>query len=324
MKDKGASWKQKVDPAFSTFIIMLDKLLDSVDMPDEATIEEFMDKAVTEGSFSFKDFYGPSDPKSLPDLAGIFDMERILRVTSELEASKSRNDHTAFYKTLSDLFNDFDIESREFYLKAFWPLSSEENIKKFGSMSEKDKTEFLRGLSTNITMLLYHSSMKDMDVSVLHREKRNILKRFTMKDVLQFSFEILDKISTMINKKSLRVLYQEARNGEEEALVLLLKMDKTLFDHEWFRSLILRAMMEGDEDFFQRIGQAFGSEPPFGKLKRGRLKYILIHFWSLGLFRLTIPELVKLLEDSGFEVHVDIESFRKFLDREIKPLFNTA
>jgi hypothetical protein len=46
-----------------------------------------------------------------------------------------------------------------------------------------------------------------------------------------------------------------------------------------------------------------------------------MNFWFYGLYRLTIPELMELLKDSGIHIPEDEVTFRKFIDREIKPYF---
>jgi hypothetical protein len=83
-------------------------------------------------------------------------------------------------------------------------------------------------------------------------------------------------VSQLTYKKSLKTLYEEARPGNDESLFRLLRLDKTLFDHEWLRERMLQEMFMADYDFFKRVGNAIKSEPPLGKLKRGKLKLVVL------------------------------------------------
>jgi len=145
-------------------------------------------------------------------------------------------------------------------------------------------------------------------------------KKFDARIILYLTFCLLDMTSFLVHKKSIKTLYAEAKTGNHESLFKLLQLDKTLFDHEWLKELMLKEMIMANTEFFKRIGNAIKSEPPIGKLKQGKIKLVLLAYWGFGLSKLTIPELMQLLEESGIEVQLDPESFRKFVNRETKSL----
>lgn len=142
--------------------------------------------------------------------------------------------------------------------------------------------------------------------------------------ILYLLFVLLDMVSQVTYKKSLQTLYEEARAGNDESLFKLLRVDKTLFDHEWLRKRTLQEMFKANNAFFKKLGDAIKGEPPIEKMRRGKLKFILYMFWSYGLNKLTIPELAEFLESCGFELEPDLETLRKFINREIKPLFKSS
>jgi len=142
--------------------------------------------------------------------------------------------------------------------------------------------------------------------------------------VLLVLFLFLDMVSQLTYRKSMKSLYEEARQGNDESLFRLLRLDKTLFDHEWLRERMLLEMFMADFDFFKKLGNAIKGEPPIAKLRQGKLKLVLFLFWPSGLSKLTIPELWDFLTRCGFEMNPDVEVLRKFVDREIKPLFKPS
>lgn len=142
--------------------------------------------------------------------------------------------------------------------------------------------------------------------------------------LLYVTFGFFDIISQITYRKSLKTLYKEAKTGDQQSLFKLLRLDKTLFDHEWVRELMRKEMHAGNIDFFKKIGNAIKCDPPVGKLRQGKLKFILRTYWQLGLDQLSIPELVELLEDCGLELKPALGTLDQLVRREIKPLFKTS
>ena len=55
--------------------------------------------------------------------------------------------------------------------------------------------------------------------------------------------------------------------------------------------------------------------------KHNRLEMILFLFWPLGMKNLSNPQLVEFLEQCGFKIHEDIESFRKRIRRPVQSFY---
>jgi hypothetical protein len=127
--------------------------------------------------------------------------------------------------------------------------------------------------------------------------------------------------SAMVHKKPLKLIYKEAKEGDMKALYKLVQIDKTIIDHEWFKQLVLNATILDDMSFFEKIGNAIKTDLPVRRLKHNRMQLILFLFWKLGLNKLTNPELVKLLEECGFKIHDDIESFRRRIRNPVESFY---
>jgi hypothetical protein len=128
-------------------------------------------------------------------------------------------------------------------------------------------------------------------------------------------FCIWNTISLIVNKKSLRELLIKARRGDDDSLFALIKVDKTLFDHDWVRLRIRKAMYSGDTDFFYSLAKAIKSDPLQTRKYKLLVFVVMIFFWKYGLYSLTVPELMQLLQDSGISIQEDEVTFRKYYDR---------
>lgn len=324
MQYKKSSWKDKIDPAFDNFIKTIVKALDLMELPSNFEIANLLEKTKKANINSFKSFYEGKNEKNINifDLSSISKVKQIGKALKEIEKSKIANDIRSIYKTLTGLANDLPEKSKSYYYKAFEPISSDKSEKEFESSRTKEaQMKWFKEFQADMIALFLHKFIHSLADSDLQKEKETLTRMLDIEQVLFFSFDLLNRISILTNKKSLKTLYTEAKNGNQESLIRLLKIDKTLFDHDWVRELMLEAMITGDDVFFEKIGQAIKSEPPLGKFKWGKVKYILLLLWNMGLYRLTKPELLNLLEDGGLEIHEEPESFYKFVNREIKPLF---
>lgn len=91
-------------------------------------------------------------------------------------------------------------------------------------------------------------------------------------------------------------------------------LDKTLFDVDWVRERIGKAFYSGDSTFFKQLGRAIEKPPIPANIEYGDLILTLVKFWLIGLCRLKIKELMRLLKASGLIINVDVETFRKYID----------
>lgn len=128
-------------------------------------------------------------------------------------------------------------------------------------------------------------------------------------------FYTWDSISLLVNKESLKELDKKAKEGDDESLFKLVKVDKTFFDHKWFRTRINKAAYSGDWNFFESLGVAIKADPLEHKRNIAELFLVLRFFWNFGLYRLSDADIHELMIDSGLNVHDNVESFSKYLRR---------
>ena len=89
------------------------------------------------------------------------------------------------------------------------------------------------------------------------------------------------------------------------------------------RRRIRKAAYAGDGEFFNYFSKAIGRDPLANRKIHGDVLLVFLTFWTIILYRLTIPQLMQLLKDSGLRMRYDEANLRAFVDREIKPLFKT-
>lgn len=320
MQQKAYSRKKDIDPAFSIIIKEYKNIFDGINA-QHTEPDYVLNKMTGSEARSFKPFY--EKDHSLDNL-----MDAATLITGKLPIDQIRAiSDTAkinlelIYQIIITAADSLNIESREYYHKAFKVCSSTYRFNKFASkLTEKEKREYMQDIEADINALLLRSFISEKE-KINKNGIQNIKEAISLDQLLAFNFSVMNQHCLIINKKSLQTLYKEAKDGDQKALIKLLQFDKTLFDHEWVRALMFRAMITGDDKFFSKIGYAIRTKPPAGKLKQAAIKYILTSCWCMGLYRLSNNELVELLESSGIEIYDDTESFRSFVNKEIKPLF---
>jgi hypothetical protein len=174
----------------------------------------------------------------------------------------------------------------------------------------------------------FFTLMKNVDVSDIEHDKakqENFLSEFEQKmtpEMIHFiAFQSLNLVATLIDKKPLQTLYEEAKNGNKKSLLTLLKYDKTLFDHEWFKDLILKETMIGNTIFIEKLGDAIKSEPHITKHGQGKLKFIIFIFWEAVFSKLTYNQQMEFLDWIGVKAPFSYDTYKKIITRKIKPLF---
>ncbi len=92
-------------------------------------------------------------------------------------------------------------------------------------------------------------------------DRKATLTSMNSRSINYFIFGFFDLISLLVNRKGLRLLFDEARNGSDDALYQLIQVDKTAFDHEWLRTRINIAVCSGDHVFFKKLARALRTDP---------------------------------------------------------------
>lgn len=139
------------------------------------------------------------------------------------------------------------------------------------------------------------------------------------KDIVDLIMQCYNSVSLLVHKQRFDLLLKEGRNGNEEALFKLLRIDRTVIELEWARIMIRKAQLTGNESFFKKMAKAIATSPLENAKIHGELLIVLLMLWQLGLDRLTNNELMDLLKASDLKIQEDQEVFRKFITREVRP-----
>jgi hypothetical protein len=183
----------------------------------------------------------------------------------------------------------------------------------------KNNTECIMQLGD---MAKSFSSLEELAESIATVQDREMIRdKITPELALWSSFLLMNNICQIIEKKTLYDLYENAKNGDDKSLFALLRYDRTLFDHEWFRERIFKEYIRQNDIFFDRLGDAIKSDPPIGKHGKRKVKLFLIMFWMPIFSKLSYKEQMDLLEEIGLELKDDPLAYKKLVREEIKPLF---
>lgn len=310
MHYKKSSWYQEIDPAFNQIIKIYMKAFQKMQLPArEGYLALALDgkdynKIETEGFPSVASLYEHDKPQDIVNDIGLMfgngiTKEKIKEI--EKEVKKKYN----FYSFLLPVINSLENASRDYYLKSLAPFSAVESFKTYiSNMDEKTQKKLLMKMHSDTLSFIWHVGMLDIDSLRKDKEKCEAVKEIVKKHrrfVKRTLFFVWDVISLLVNRKPLKQLFTEARKGDDNSLFELIKVDKTLFDHEWVRTRIRKAMYSGDKNFFNSLGIAIMDEPLKTEYDNLDIAIILLTFWKAGLYRLTVRQTMQLLLDS--DVH---------------------
>jgi hypothetical protein len=333
MRSKADSWKQKVDPAFDKIIKFYLSFLETFKLPaNEGYLttqlsDNYMRKLEVEGFPSIASIYEHDKDEDVHfDVISMFD-DSISKRDFEKKMREVKKAANLRYEFLMSSVEQLPEEdSRAYYFKGFEPFRTIDVHKiDTESMDRKKLSKLLKQYHSDVQSLQYHGGMILIEHQKANSDsgRKSILKKYNEepKMLKRYIFFLWNTISLLVHKKNLRLLLNEARKEDDDALFKLIQIDKTLFDHEWLRARIRKASFSGDWKFFDNLSKAIKTDPLANRKVHGDIFLLLIHFWTVGLYRLTIPELMQLFQDSGVRMMYDEVNFRKFVDREIKPLF---
>jgi len=322
------SWKQKLDPAFDQFIKVHLVALEKMCLPQSKGYlrlgEGPFQTIELEGFPSLASMYEYNRPAdALSDIGLIFDepltVEDIRSMKRELK--KEQNIFTIILEGARELRGD----SGNYYLSVFKPLLSKRTCDEcLSTKNDSDVKAFVKRVRGDILSFFYNWFMLPLASKEIELRRSVEMRNFRLSTrmIKRVLFYTWDAVSLMVNGASLKELLKRAREGDDKSLFQLVKVDKTLFDHDWVRERINKASYSGDNLFFEGLGDAIRSDPLEHdriKVRLDKLFVILKFFWNYGLYKLSDSELHELLIQSEIadvtENHHDVESFSKFLQR---------
>jgi hypothetical protein len=322
------SWTQKVDPAFPKFIKFYLEFLTLTQLPENKGYIAIDDRNLKtlelEGFPSLASVYEHDNVEdAVIDFGVVVDDPITSDGLNEMKKGIKKKDN--IFTSILELAEMMDEESRKYYLEAFDIFSSEEKYKQY--ISDKNETEVKklgRKGASDIKSFILHWIVIPLEDAKEEIKKRIQLRNFTLSTrmIKRHLFYTWDAVSLMVNGEALKVLYKKAKDGDNESLFKLIKVDKTLFDHKWVRSRINQEAYSGGIDFFDALGDAIKTDPLKHGSRKNRIDKLFLaikFYWEYGLYRLSDYELHEMLIDdsicSELETHQNVESFIKFLQR---------
>ncbi len=117
-------------------------------------------------------------------------------------------------------------------------------------------------------------------------------------------------------------LHELAKEGDEESLLRLLRIDKSAVSIPWINAEIRTRQLKADWAFLERLGRAIATEP------RPQIGYLapelcmVAMFWNEGLSDLTWPRIHEIFQE--LELSPKRENFKAFHERMIRAGFKKA
>lgn len=126
----------------------------------------------------------------------------------------------------------------------------------------------------------------------------------------------IDLACLLTFNKCMNELINEAKQGDEPALLAVIYMDKNLVNATWVKKYIEKAALQGNQLFLNEIGEALKKRFKINKSKSSfRLSFILYVFWFSDLSKLTDPEICEIIRKYDIYTIKSPESFREFRNR---------
>lgn len=310
---KEASWKDKIDPAFNELIKSYLKYLGHIKLPagdgyicpDEKTLKllERNGYPSLDGQYDL-DFRMVT--KAIPNLIKL-GMSKKISAT----AKAVWRDIKELEKYVSNMVKQLpDGESKDYYKERFLLNKSKEELEQIKGQPIAELNELRKDILNDVSTLICHIWFKDMHRNHLSSTNPAINDLGLHKVSLSTTFNTL---SMLVHKKPMKKLLEEARLGNDESLVKAIQIDRTLFSVEFVRTRINKAQYTGDHFFFERLASSLKKSPLQNDVEYDEVLLVLMFFWKMGLYRLTIFEMMELLESAGLKLQGDEGSFRKFI-----------
>jgi hypothetical protein len=325
MHYKTRKWNEVIDPAFNKIIRAFLDGLKLVQIPANEgylilTLSEDQLKNIEKQGFpTIAKYYEKDGVEDLLNAVKAVSSDEIKAVDFRKignEAGKGGFD----LKTLFSLVESIEEkESRNYYLRAFASFQSKCSYRAFTSNTgEKAFKKWGKKIWSDIFSMFCHiSTMKVKSIRKDARymeifKERNVYNSELLK---RYLFLIWDAISIVNNRVPLRRLFDKARRGDAKSLFKLIQLDKTIFDHEWVRTRIRKALYEGDMKFIGELADNFKKGHFITRKQNLDIAVVVMNFWSAGIYRLTTRQKMALLKDSGMKIYQSENSFRQLVDR---------
>jgi hypothetical protein len=146
----------------------------------------------------------------------------------------------------------------------------------------------------------------------------------SMRDRVRHRCRLVDVAAVMSFNRTLNDLSIGVRQGEEECVLLLAQVDKSIILADPVRDMLLRKQYEGDWKFFAELGKALQKRPLSVQPFLFRACTVVAYFWDEHFREMPYPEIVACLERNDVLRAGVAENLRKMLNARglKKPRFN--
>ncbi|MFA4918819.1 MAG: hypothetical protein WC581_06165 [Thermodesulfovibrionales bacterium] len=319
MKSNSSSWKEKVDPAFDSIIGKFVKFFDSVELISNTgwlvLNEEYL-KNFCKVQHGWILNYEKEMTK-----------ERIINFarSKTMPAAERNRKQSDLRKDIFDSVKTLSEDSQKYYKKVFEPYYSDKiSCDYFKDMTPERWKEEVKRFIGHLALLELHTALIETENNFKDMDKSTIKKVLRPSFIMNFLLSVYNVICLLVFKKQLPELMKAAKGGDEQSFFKILQIDRTAVECKWAKEMIRKAQLAGDEKFFKKMAKAIRTPPLDNRRIYGHIIIVLLLFWRYGFRELENDERIELLEDSGIRVQDDPETFRKFVDREIKPLFEDS
>jgi hypothetical protein len=163
----------------------------------------------------------------------------------------------------------------------------------------------------NVLCALYKA--KDLRKVTIPRDFEKYLEK--IRPALMIRSIILSGVSLIRTGYPIDVLYREARKGNDEALLKLIEIDKTVISEKWIYKRIYKAQLLNQRWFFRDLGNAIGTIAVSPKYKYAKTSVVVAILWKFGLWRkLSFKQISDLLAEFNI-AYLDYDVLRKFASR---------
>jgi len=332
MHYRGRAWSEEIDPTFNEIIKKYMEDLRLIQLPANkghlilSLPEDFLKKIEKAGYPKFGTLYEKDNFEEVFKISAFLFPDTVKNTDLKSFKKAAKKGGISFKDFVKAIGNYATLIKRkdgcDYYLNSFEHLSSEDSFDHHVSlMSEKEGRRYRRKIRSDIISMLWHIMMSHIDELKKENEFTQKLRIDFLNDskkIRRMLFGLWNNISMMNHKKSLSMLFVEARDGDNDSLIDLFQYDPTLFDHDWVQVRIRKALYSGDMKFFDDLGSTLLKGCLDTRKDNLDITLALVTFWRAGIYRLNSEQKMQLLKDSGIKFNMKENTFRQIVNR-IKP-----
>lgn len=318
---KKENWKEILDPCFDEMVksysLMIDEVVDIFKKGDFQLPEKL--KEFISSNTDLNSPYEIDESKSIEILKLLIpELSKTLSNAQESQTDEFMSDGNE----LLNLVNYIPEKSRQFYINELKSDYDNYQLILSRNLPKKEEEELLTEFRKQST-----ATVSSLFLRFFFQQSEKLFERkFKSKNkVFENQFMCYLMVSNLINYHS-QIVYKKTLSnllskGDDISLLKAVRLDKTLIFSEAVKKRIIRAQMEGDFEFNKKLSNKIKLGVPQKESENFKIYLILKQFWLAGLYKLTQENIYDFLcYDCDIELHEDLDTFKKFFQRDIKDL----